>query len=319
MAGRVAVVLLNLGGPDSLEAVRPFLFRLFSDPAIIGLPGPVRIPLAALIAGLRARSAKANYAHMGGASPLLPETQAQADLLEAALKAGKLDARVFIAMRYWRPFTEAAAAEVAAFNPETVVLLPLYPQYSTTTTASSIKAWRKAYRGAGQERTIESYPEEPGLIEAHVRRIRDCWEAAGRPDRVRLLLSAHGVPLRCIEAGDPYQDQVERTCRAIVERLDWPWDWRVCYQSRVGPLKWLGPSTPEAIGEACADGMGVLIDPVAFVSEHVETLVELDRDYAEVARAGGCRIYLRAAALGTEPAFIGGLAALVTQALKRAN
>jgi ferrochelatase len=315
MPGRVAVVLMNLGGPDSPAAVRPFLRNLFSDPAIIPLPAAARLPLAALIASLRAKSARANYGHMGGASPLLPETQAQADMLEGALKALNLDARVFVAMRYWRPFSEDAAEAVRAWNPDQVLLLPLYPQYSTSTTASSIQAWTRAWRGS--QRAICCYPELDGLIAAHVNRIRQCWDAAGRPEGVRLLLSAHGVPLRNIAAGDPYQEHVERTCAAIVERLDWPWDWRICYQSRVGPMKWLGPSTPEAIQEACRDGMGVLIDPVAFVSEHVETLVELDRDYAALAKAAGCRIYLRAAAVGTEPAFIAGLTGLVTAALDR--
>jgi ferrochelatase len=318
---RIAVVLLNLGGPDSLKAVRPFLFNLFRDPAILQLPAGVRDAAAALIAGLRARSARANYAHMGGASPLLRETRAQAQALEQVLQA-KLageEVRVFIAMRYWRPASEEAAAEVAAFGPDEVVLLPLYPQYSTTTTASSLAAWDKAYSGPGARRVVREYPELEGLIEAHVARIRACWEAAGRPDDVRLLFSAHGLPQRCIDAGDPYQAQVERTCAAIAARLDWPWGWRICYQSRVGPLKWLGPSTPEAIAEACREGLGVLIDPVAFVSEHVETLVELDRDYAELARGMGCGVYLRAAAVGTEPAFIAGLAELAAQELAGAG
>ncbi len=218
-------------------------------------------------------------------------------------------------MRYWRPFTEDTAREVEAYQPDQVVLLPLYPQYSTTTTASSLKAWRGAYRGPGAVHGVCCWYDLPELVEAHVNRIRSCWEAAGRPEGVRLLFSAHGLPERCIRGGDPYQWQVEATCRAIAARLQWPWDWRICYQSRVGPLKWIGPTTAEAITDACHDGMGVLIDPVAFVSEHVETLVELDRDYALVAEAAGCHAYLRAPAVGTEPVFIGGLARLVLQAL----
>jgi ferrochelatase len=255
---------------------------------------------------------------MGGASPLLGETKAQAQALEASLRQKGFDqACVFIAMRYWRPSSEETAAEVEAFAPDEVVLLPLYPQYSTTTTASSLEAWRRSYRGPGVEHSVCCWYDLGGLIEAHVRRIRSCWEAAGRPEGVRLLFSAHGLPQRCVDAGDPYQWQVEATCKAIAERLDWPWDWRICYQSRVGPLKWLGPYTTDAIAEACRDGMAVLIDPVAFVSEHVETLVELDRDYAERARREGCRGYFRAAAVGTEPALIGGLAELVAQTLER--
>ena len=320
MSGRrIAVVLLNLGGPDSLKAVRPFLFNLFKDPAIMPLPAPARLAVAALISSGRARTAKANYAHMGGSSPLLKETQAQADALSAAL-AERLpgdETRTFIAMRYWRPFTEATAKEVAAFAPDEVVILPLYPQFSAATTGSSLKAWAEAYRGPGRVRAACCWFELEGLIAAHVQRIRACWEAAGRPEKVRVLFSAHGLPERDIEKGDPYRWQVEQTCAAIAERLQWPWDFRVCYQSRVGPLKWIGPSTPEAIIEACEDGMNVLVDPVAFVSEHVETLVELDRDYAELADTHGCDLYLRAAAVGTEPVFIHALAGVAVRALAR--
>jgi ferrochelatase len=218
-------------------------------------------------------------------------------------------------MRYWRPLTGETAREVEAFAPDQVVLLPLYPQYSTTTTASAFAAWREAYQGPGEVRAVCCYPELDGLVEAHAFLIRQTWAKAGRPERLRLLFSAHGLPQRCVEAGDPYQRQVEATCKAIAERLGWP-DWRICYQSRVGPLSWLGPYTPDAIAEACRDGVGVLIDPVAFVSEHVETLVELDRDYAELARSLGCPAYLRAPAVGVEAAFIEGLARTVAQALE---
>ena len=318
-ARRIAVVLFNLGGPDSLKAVRPFLFNLFKDPAILGFPAPLRLALAGLISTLRARPARANYAHMGGASPLLAETRAQVEALQAVLEtelAGD-EARVFTAMRYWMPFVEEAAAEVAAWGPDEIVLLPLYPQYSTTTTGSSLAAWAKAYKGSGRARTVCCYHAEPGFIEAHANRIRQCWEAAGQPTDIRLLFSAHGLPQKVIDVGDPYQWQVESTCAAIAARLDLPLEWRICYQSRVGPLKWLGPTTPEAIAEACQDGVGVLIDPVAFVSEHIETLVELDRDYAELAAKAGCETYLRAAAIGTEPAFISGLASMAIAALGR--
>jgi ferrochelatase len=316
---RIAVVLFNLGGPDRLGAVRPFLFNLFKDEAIIPLPAAARLPLAALIAATRARSARANYAHMGGASPLLPETLRQAQALEGALRARAPDveAKAFIAMRYWRPLAEETAKAVAAFAPHELVLLPLYPQFSATTTGSSLKAWAEAYRGPGHVHDVCCYPELEGLIEAHAEKIRGTWAAAGRPENVRLLFSAHGLPQRSIDAGDPYQHQVERSCAAILKRLDWRGEHRICYQSRVGPLKWLGPSTPEAILEACRDGMGVLLDPVAFVSEHVETLVELDRDYGELAHGAGCPAYLRVGAVGDHPAFIAGLAQLVEDALGR--
>lgn len=320
MAGRrIAVVLFNLGGPDRPEAIRPFLFNLFSDPAIIGLPQPFRTGLAALISTTRERSARATYARMGGASPLLAETEAQARSLETALAAALPgdEAKVFIAMRYWKPFTGDAARAVEAFAPDELVLLPLYPQFSTTTTGSSMKAWA----GPGQKfstRTICCYPTDPGLVEAHARKIEAAWTKAGRPTPVRLLFSAHGLPERTVARGDPYPDQVEATARSVAERLGPGWDWKICYQSRVGPLKWIGPSTPEAIAEAAAEGLGVVVCPIAFVSEHVETLVELDHDYAELAKSLGCSVYVRVPALGTEPVFIEGLARLVARALEAA-
>jgi ferrochelatase len=319
---KVAVVLFNLGGPDGPKAVRPFLEALFSDPAIIDAPWFVRRPLAALIARMRERSAIANYAAMGGASPLTSETRLQARALEAALSRGIPEAtiQVLVAMRYWDPLTDETAAAVAAFEPDEIVLLPLYPQYSTTTTASSLAAWRQAYRGRGRVRAICCWYENGGLVEAHAARILRTWNEAGRP-KVRLLFSAHGLPEHVARSGDPYQWQVEATCAAVLDRLkmdgDSDWDFRICYQSRVGPLKWLGPSTPEAIEAAGRDGVGVLVDPIAFVSEHIETLVELDRDYATLAVSCGVPVYLRAPAVGVEPSFIEGLAGAVRGALDR--
>ena len=320
---RVAVVLFNLGGPDTPRAVRPFLFRLFRDPAIIGLPGPMRLLVAALISSLRARSARANYARIGGASPLLRETKAQAEALQTSLREARPDdeIQVFVAMRYWKPFTEQAARDVKAFAPDDVVLLPLYPQYSTTTTASSFKAWNEAYTGPGVVRAVCCYPDDEGLIEAHAHKIQAVMTRAGRLPALRILFSAHGLPEKTARSGDPYQWQIERTCAAVAERIAGAWahdlDWKVCYQSRVGPMKWLGPYTPAAIEEAAHEGLGVVVAPIAFVSEHVETLVELDHDYALLAEQVGCPIYLRAPALGIEPSFIGGLARLVAGALKK--
>ena len=313
---RLAVVLFNLGGPDGQKDVRPFLRNLFADPAIIDLPAAARLPLAELISRTRTRLAKANYAALGGGSPLLAGTQAQAEALERALATEDEVVRVFIAMRYWRPTSEATAREVKAFNPTDIVLAPLYPQFSTTTTASSLAAWREAYDGPGETHGLCCWPANAGLADAHAQAILETWERAGRP-KVRLLFSAHGIPLRTAAKGDPYAWQVEATCRAVAERLGGGWDWRICYQSRVGPMKWLGPSTPEAIAAAATDGLGVLVDPVSFVSEHVETLIELDRDYAALARAAGAACYLRAPAVGVRPEFINGLAEAVRGALKR--
>ena len=313
---RVAVVLTNLGGPDGPDAVKPFLFNLFNDPAIIGLPGIVRTPLARLISSRREKAAQANYALMGGGSPLLPETLKQAAALSEALAeaAPGDETEVFIAMRYWHPLTEDTAKAVAEFQPDHVVLLPLYPQFSTTTTASSLKAWREAYRGSGELHAVCCYPDAEGLIEAQAGLIRETMARAdGRP--VRVLFSAHGIPEKLVAAGDPYQAQVEATVAAVVARMGLT-DWAICYQSRVGPLKWLGPSTPQAIEQAGQDGVGAVVVPIAFVSEHIETLVELDHEYSELAASVGCAPYLRTPAVGVNPAFITGLAKAVETALE---
>jgi ferrochelatase len=316
---KLAVVLFNLGGPDGPDAVQPFLFNLFRDPAIIGLPAPARYPLAALISTTRKKSAQANYAIMGGGSPLLPETQKQALALQAALEASapELETRVFISMRYWKPRADETARQVAAFAPDEVVLLPLYPQFSTTTTASSVKDWLKAYRGPGRTRTICCYPTQDALTDAHAAVIARTWEAAGRPTHVRLLFSAHGLPEKVVKDGDPYQAQVEATAAAVAAKVPGLADWQVCYQSRVGPLAWIGPSTEDAIRKARADGKGVLLSPIAFVSEHVETLVELDHEYAELATHEGVSPYLRAPALGVEADFVRGLRDAVIATLDR--
>jgi ferrochelatase len=222
-------------------------------------------------------------------------------------------------MRYAPPLTIDAARAVATFAPDEVVLLPLYPQYSTTTTASSLAAWRKTYRGGGRSREVCCYPTETGLIWAHAERIETAWARAGRPRPVRLLFSAHGLPEQAVEAGDPYQSQVEATAAAVAARLDLTSDWRVCYQSRVGPLAWLKPYTADAIREAGREGLAVIVAPIAFVSEHLETLVELDHDYARLAVAAGCSGYIRAPALSLHTAFIEGLAETVVRALGRSE
>jgi ferrochelatase len=301
--------------------VRPFLFNLFRDRAIIGLPAVVRYPLAGLISWRREKTARANYDRLGGGSPLLPETQAQARALEAALSAQApgIEARVFIAMRYWAPLSTETAKAVAAFEPDEIVLAPLYPQFSTTTTASSLAAWTAAYAGKGRTRTICCYPTDPGLAEAHAEAIRDIWETAGKTAGLRLLFSAHGLPQKVVDAGDPYRAQVEATAAAVAAKLPELVDWRVCFQSRVGPMKWLTPATEDEIRRAGAEGKGVLVSPIAFVSEHVETLVELDHDYAELARAVGCAPYLRARTPGVRRAFVDSLAQGALAAVERAD
>lgn len=316
---KLAVVLFNLGGPDNQDAVKPFLFNLFRDPAIITLPAVARYPLAALISTTREKSAQANYAIMGGGSPLLPETQAQAKALDAALKiaAPDIEARCFIAMRYWKPFARETAQAVAAFAPDEIVLLPLYPQYSTTTTGSSLKDWKAVYRGPGRSRAVCCYPTVSGLAHAHAHAIRNVWITAGKPENVRLLFSAHGLPQKIVDGGDPYRAQIEATAAAIAELLPELPDRQVCFQSRVGRLQWLAPSTDDEIRRAGAEGRGVIVAPIAFVSEHVETLVELDHEYAELARQVGATPYLRARTPGVRDAFIESLAAAVLSSLER--
>ena len=313
---KVAVVLFNLGGPDSLKAVRPFLFNLFRDPAIIQLPTPARYALAALISTSRNKTAQANYAIMGGRSPILPQTEAQAAELEAEIQRRTgYDVRVFIAMRYWKPFAKETAKAVATFQPEHVVMLPLYPQYSTTTTGSSFADFRRVYRGSGELYEVCCYPDAENVAVSHADAIREVWEEAGKPDNVRLLFSAHGLPQQIVDAGDPYQRQVERTVAALRSRLaDLNFDSEICYQSRVGPLKWIGPSTEACILRAAAQKRVIVVVPVAFVSEHSETLVELDIEYRHLAEANGAPGYVRAATVQTQPAFIAELAALARRA-----
>ena len=312
---KIAVVLFNLGGPDSLSAVQPFLKNLFSDPAIISIPSPIRQILAGVISKRRAKTSSLNYAMIGGASPLLKETEGQAAGLTAILARRRKgdEVRAFIAMRYWHPMTEDAARQVAEFAPDEIVLLPLYPQYSTATTRSSVKAWKAAYRGPGRVREVCCYPAEASFVKAHADLIAGALKSHKTP--MRVLFSAHGLPEKTIAGGDPYQKQVEATAAAVAAALGGKIDHVVCYQSRVGPLKWIGPSTMEAIEAATKDGKGVIVCPVAFVSEHVETLVELDHEYKEQAIGLGCTNYHRIPTLSLDATFARALADLVEGAL----
>jgi ferrochelatase len=314
---RTAVVVYNLGGPDRMEAVRPFLFNLFSDPLILRQPAPIRWLLAKLIAARRAPVAAEIYRRIGGRSPILEETRAQAQALEAAM--GDPALRVFVAMRYWHPFAAECVAEVKAFAPDRIVLLPLYPQFSTTTTESFLRAWTPAASAAGLDvpaTVLCCYPAEAGFIEAIAALTRPVIERARPWGDVRVLFSAHGLPKKFVGAGDPYQSHVERTVAAIVARLGIAGlDHAICYQSRVGRLEWLGPYTDAEVRRAGAERRAIVVVPVAFVSEHSETLVELDMDYARLAKESGARAYLRVPAVGAHPAFIGGLAALLRRAI----
>ncbi|MGE4218106.1 MAG: ferrochelatase [Alphaproteobacteria bacterium] len=313
---RIAVILFNLGGPDRPDAVRPFLVNLFSDPAILRVPGPFRWILARLIAGRRAGIAKGIYEQLGGGSPLLPNTEAQARALEAHFEHGQV--RAFVCMRYWHPMADEVAGAVRDWRPDRILLLPLYPQFSTTTTASSLKDWDRATRQAGLSADTVAYccyPTLPGFVAAIADLIRPALAAARTDGPVRVLFSAHGLPKRVVEGGDPYQWQVEQTAAAVIRALDEPGlDHAVCYQSRVGPLEWIGPSTDSEIERAGRERRSVVLVPVAFVSEHYETLVELDVEYRHLAERSGVPGYRRVATVGTHPLFIEGLAGIVRAA-----
>ncbi|MDZ5646784.1 ferrochelatase [Nitrospirillum sp. BR 11828] len=319
---RIAVVLFNLGGPDRLEAVRPFLYNLFRDPAIIRLPTPLRQMVAHLISSRRDKVAQEIYRTLGGGSPLLPNTEAQARALEQQLwDIGTV--RAFVCMRYWHPFSDAVAHDVKDWEPDEVILLPLYPQFSTTTTASSLKDWHRAAKAAGLKapsRALCCYPDEPGFIAATAKLVRAAVEEASQHGKPRVLFSSHGLPEKVVKDGDPYQFQCERTAQAVVKalRID-GLDWVSCYQSRVGPMKWIGPSTDEEIRRAGQDKVPVVVAPIAFVSEHSETLVEIEHEYRHLAQELGVPYFVRVPTVGVEAAFIQGLAGLVRQTLTRAS
>jgi ferrochelatase len=316
---KTAVVLFNLGGPDRLESVRPFLFNLFNDRAIIDLPGLPRWLLAQLISRRRAPVACKIYESLGGGSPLLANTEAQARALQATLSDLGGDLRVFIAMRYWHPKSDETAAQVAAYGPDRVVLLPLYPQYSTTTTGSSLAAWERAAKAVGltaPTRGICCYPSEPGFVAQIAEGLGQTLNELGTETPARVLFSAHGLPKKIVARGDPYQWQVEATAEAVVKALGRPGlDWRVCYQSRVGPLEWIEPATDQEIERAGTEGLALVVVPIAFVSEHSETLVELDQEYGALARKSGVPTYLRVATVKEGASFIEGLAGLVRATL----
>jgi ferrochelatase len=321
---KTAIVLFNLGGPDSPAAIKKFRVNLFSDKAIIRAPIFIRFWLARLIAASSAKAAVKNYALMGGKSPLLAATQAQAAALQNALGD---DTKTFIAMRYWHPFALETARAVKAYNPDRILLLPLYPQFSTTTTGSSLNNWHEAAAQAGLVKpttTLCCYFDDPAYASA-IAALVDGASAQAKASlppgaRLRLLFSAHGLPESIITRGDPYQSQIEASVAAVMSRLkDQDVEHLVCYQSRATPQKWLSPSTVEAIEQAGADKTAVLLIPIAFVSDHIETLVELDIENRELAAHCGVPGYFRAPVPNSDPAFIAALAGLASRALEHGN
>ena len=309
-----AVILFNLGGPDKLENVEPFLFNLFNDPAILNLPTLLRYPLAKLISNRRAPTAKKIYEELGGASPILKLTMDQSNQLETKLNQcdGENEYKCFIVMRCWHPRAEKVINNVRSYNPEEVILLPLYPQYSAATSGSSIKEWHDVCKKNNYKiktSTICCYPTDISFVKSHVNQIKRKIENL---NNYKLIFSAHGLPEKNIKKGDPYQWQVEQSVKKIVENLNIEnLDWILSYQSRVGPLKWIGPSTEDIIVENSKLGKHIVLVPIAFVSEHSETLVELDIEYKEIANANGCKNYTRVPALGINENFIKSMSELI--------
>ena len=310
-----AVILFNLGGPDKLESVEPFLFNLFNDPAIMSMPTIFRYPLAKFISKRRAPIAKNIYKEIGNKSPILELTQEQGQKLEKNLLE-KGDYRCFVVMRCWHPRAADVIKKVQQYNPEEIILLPLYPQFSASTSGSSITEWKhlcEKERYKIKTKIVCCYPTEKNFIESHANLIKKTIKNLEN-NNFKLLFSAHGLPENKIKKGDPYQWQVEQTVERIMRKLrDDNLDHIISYQSRVGPLKSIGPSTDEMIIKYSKENKGIVIVPVAFVSEHSETLVELDIEYKKLAEKNGCSFYKRVPALGVEENFIKGLAELVLQ------
>jgi len=313
---KLGVVLFQLGGPDSAEAIEPFLYNLFSDPDIIDFPFAriARQPLARLIAARRARHVAHHYAEIGGKSPILEFTRRQAAALEQAL-ASEFDARVMVAMRYWRPFTADAVHDIQRHAPEEIVLLPLYPQYSKTTTGSSLNEWKRRFPLNGHNprvHVVEHFYQDAAYLGAVVESIGGALEAFDDPAEVDIVFSAHSLPVAVVERGDPYQRQIEETVDLVWRRGAWPGRRHLCYQSKVGASKWLRPSMHETIRKLAAEGRKhVLVAPISFVSDHVETLHEIDIEHRERARALGIEDFRMVPGLNDAPAFIAALAGLV--------
>lgn len=321
--GRVGVLLLNLGGPDRLEDVRPFLYNLFSDPEIIRLPVPwLQSPLAWLISTSRAKKSQANYQQIGGGSPLRRITEEQARALQKQLSQHGQDAEVYIGMRYWHPFTEEAVAQIKRDGIDRLVVLPLYPHFSISTSGSSFRLLEDLWQedSALQQinyTVIPSWYDSPGYLEAMADLIAQQLDQLANPDQAHIFFSAHGVPVSYVEeVGDPYQREIEACARLIMQRLGRSNPYTLAYQSRVGPVEWLKPYTEDAIKDLAEKGVqDLVVVPLSFVSEHIETLQEIDMEYREVAEEAGIERFSRVPALNTHPVFINDLANMVINAL----
>ena len=322
--GRVGVLLLNLGGPDRLEDVGPFLFNLFSDPEIIRIPFSfLQRPLAWFISTRRTKTSQENYRQIGGGSPLRQITESQAHALQEQLLQLGQEARIYVGMRYWHPFTEEAIAKIKLDRIERLVILPLYPQFSISTSGSSFRLLQRLWVEDPKLEQIEytvipSWYKQPSYLQSIAQLIAQELQQFALPDSVHIFFSAHGVPRSYVEeAGDPYQQEIEDCTSLIMQTLNRPNPHTLAYQSRVGPVAWLQPYTEDAIKELGAQGVkDLLVVPISFVSEHIETLQEIDIEYREIAEHSGIHNFRRVPALNTHPLFIEAMADLVLQALK---
>lgn len=325
---KVGVLLLNLGGPEKLDEVQPFLFNLFADPDIIRLPPSLawlQKPLAALVSTLRAPKSREGYESIGGGSPLRRITEAQAEALRSALQGSGLQTQVYVGMRYWKPFTEDALEELKRDGVTQLVVLPLYPQFSISTSGSSLRLLEKLFKEDGYLRGIKhtvipSWYERKGYIKAMADLICNELDKFSSPEEVEIFFSAHGVPKSYVEeAGDPYREEMEDCVRLIMTEVAQRGinnHHTLAYQSRVGPVEWLKPYTDESIVHLAQQGTKALLAvPVSFVSEHIETLEEIDVEYRDLALDCGIQEWGRVPALDTDPTFINDLAQAVMEAL----
>lgn len=317
---RVGIVLFQLGGPDTLEAIEPFLYNLFCDPDIIDFPFARlgRRPLAKLISATRSRKVQHHYATIGGGSPILPNTERQARALQSELRRQGIDAHCFVAMRYWHPFTAEAIAQLQATACDEVVLLPLYPQYSSTTTGSSLNEWNRLFQDDVPVHVAEPFFREPAYLDALVEKVNEALSRFPAPERAEIVFSAHSVPMSVIEKGDPYQRQIEETVLLLMERGGWNNPHRLCYQSKVGASRWLQPSLHQTLKTLSAERVReVCVVPIAFVSDHVETLGEIDHEARHEAHQLGITKFEMTPGLNDSPKFIQALTEIVHQALAR--
>jgi ferrochelatase len=315
---RVGVVLFQLGGPDTLEAIEPFLYNLFCDPEIIDFPFARigRKPLAKLISATRSRKVQKHYATIGGGSPIRRNTERQARALESELRHHGIDASCFVAMRYWHPFTREAIEQIRQAGCDSVVLLPLYPQYSSTTTGSSLSEWRRLFQDQLQSFCVTDFYRHPVYLDAVVERIEETLARFSRPELPDIIFSAHGVPVSVIERGDPYQRQIEETVELVMRRGGWSNRHRLCYQSKVGASKWLQPSLHRTLHDLAHERVReICVVPIAFVSDHVETLAEIDHEAREEAQQLGIERFEMSAGLNDSPKFIQALGQIVMEAL----